>query len=434
MNEKTEIVVRGQAEIILTIKQMDTYKECLRHVREEIKDNPYIAEAIKVLPVGGFRSAIGSFWNAVVDDLRNKITFRSLSLFNKEIKMGREIKTYDDFQNYVNDDQLIDGAYRIGVIGWEANKVLKHAKETRHIFDGHPYSSNPSPIKVLAMMEDCIKYVLSQEYPTQIIDIDDYINILGTIDFDRNEYSVANALSDLPEIYKSELTNRLYTSYIHLDCSSILRSNIEFIAPILWRLLPKQVMIQVSRRIDQEIIKGNAVITRFAFSFIDVVGGTKYVSLKAKTYLVKPLIDRLNDSLDEWSIENECVKELEGYAGYIPDELIDDYVNSLTQTYVGHIGSSANFSRKDFYADGASLRIPKMFGKFDDSSAEAFINVIKNNKTLRSRINYSVKMRRLRSLGNIVLERVSERFQDRPLLELLVDETKEKKFFSMLNK
>lgn len=69
--------------------------------------------------------------------------FRSITLFNKEINFGREIKTYEDFQNYVNDDQLIEGAYKIGVIGWEASKVLKHVKETRHIFSGHPSSSDP---------------------------------------------------------------------------------------------------------------------------------------------------------------------------------------------------------------------------------------------------------------------------------------------------
>src|ERR1035437_1230872 len=137
------------------------FERCLNSVRPDLRDNPYILEGLRVLPVRGYRSAIGSFWNAVVDDLRNKIMARSLSLFNKSIQPTREVKTYEDFQNSINDDQLIEGAYKIGVIGWEASKVLKHAKETRHIFDGHPKSSEPSPVKVLAMMEDCIKYVLN---------------------------------------------------------------------------------------------------------------------------------------------------------------------------------------------------------------------------------------------------------------------------------
>lgn len=93
------------------------------------------------------------------------------------------------------------------------------------------------------MMEDCIKYVLSQEYPPQIIDMDDYINIMGTEDFDRSEFSISDAISDLPDLYKNELINRLFSYYVNDACSTILRSNIEIVAPILWRVLTKETTI-----------------------------------------------------------------------------------------------------------------------------------------------------------------------------------------------
>ncbi len=176
-NKGTEIVkIKDDHEVSSLIESR------ISEIRPELQNNPYIIEAIRVLPVKGYRSAIGSIWNAVVDDLRNKIIHRSLSLFNKEMKdrIGKECKTYEDFQNINNDDILIEGAYKIGVIGWEAQKVLKHAKETRHIFYGHPKSSDPSVFKVLAMLEDCIKYVLKEEYPLQIIDIDEYIKNMET--------------------------------------------------------------------------------------------------------------------------------------------------------------------------------------------------------------------------------------------------------------
>ena len=149
-------IVLAKQNVSLTFGETDVtplFKRCLASVRDEMRDNPYVIEALKVLPAGGYRSAIGSFWNAVVDDLRNKIIHRSLSLFNKSVACGKEIKTYEDFQNSVNDDQLIEGAYKIGVIGFEASKILRHAKETRHYFDGHPKSSEPSILKVLAMMD-----------------------------------------------------------------------------------------------------------------------------------------------------------------------------------------------------------------------------------------------------------------------------------------
>jgi len=45
-----------------------------------------------------------------------------------------------------------------------------------------------------------------------------------------------------------------------------------------------------------------------------------------------------------------------------------------------------------------------------------------------------VKLNRLRSLGNIVLEKVSSRFADRAFLEALVDPDAEKTFITSLGK
>jgi hypothetical protein len=408
------------------------FRRALSHVREDVLDNPYIQEALRVLPVGGYRSAIGSFWNAVVDDLRNKIIHRSLSLFNKTVNIGRDIKTYEDFQNYVTDDQLIEGAYKIGVIGWEASKVLKHSKETRHIFDGHPKSTEPSVIKVLAMFDDCVKYVLNEPYPPQIIDIDEYIEQMKAPDYDRNEIAIANAITELPELYKTELINRLFTSYIHEYAPSDLRSNIEFAAPILWRVLPKPLKIQVIHRVDQEITRGSSVRTSQAFAFVKLVGGTSYLTPTARTYILKPLIDRLKSNLDNWAVENECVLSLEPYAANVPADLLQDYVSALTHTYIGHTGGSAFYSRTDFYANRAAPVIPKMFEVFDDAACEAFIECVRTSRILWRRIESPAKLNRLRSLANIVLQRISAKFPDRTFLEVLVNADQEPEFFKLL--
>lgn len=429
---KNALIRKDTSEVEVIKKDNKLFQQCLMAVREDLRDNPYIEEAIRVLPVGGYRSSIGSIWNAVVDDLRNKIIYRSLDLFNKEMKLRKEIKTYEDFQDNVNDEELIEGAYKIGVISWEARKVLKHAKETRHIFDGHPKSSNPTPIKVLGMLEDCIKYVLSQEYPTPIIDIDEYINLLGTEDFDRNEFSAENALSDLPNRYKKELINRFFTAYIHLDCSSILRSNIEFVAPILWYLIKKDVKLQVVRRVDKEIIKGHVSITEYCFNFVEIVDGMKYLSANAKKHIIAPLVKQLKESFDDWPTENKITRELEKYSGYIPHDLIYDYVWALTQTYVGYMGSSYEYSRTDFYANGAAQIIPDMFEKFDDTYADIFLNVINDNSLLRRRLKNPTKMKRLRDLADIIYEKLSNRYKNKKIFDALLDEEQERKFYKLL--
>jgi hypothetical protein len=400
----------------------------LRSVRDDLLDNPYIAETLRVLPVGGYRSAIGSLWNAVVDDLRNKIMARSLALFNKAAGVGRDVRSYEDFQNFVNDDQLIDGAYKIGVIGWEASKVLRHAKETRHIFDGHPRSREPSIVKVLAMMDDCVRYVLAEPYPAPIIDIDDYIAILGEQKFDRNPLAVENALGELPELYKEQLVNRLFSAYVHEGAPTILRSNIEFVLPILWQVLPKEVKVQIVRRIDQLIPQGDVATTDQGFAFVRLVDGTPYLSPTARKYKIQPLVQRLKENLDTWRIENEVVGELAPYASVIPVEITPAYVSAIVHTYVGHTGSSMQFSRTNFFADGAALHIPRMMEAFDDRAAEAFIDCIRESSILRHRLRSSAKIRRLRSLANIVLERASKKFPYRDVLEMITSEAREEDF------
>ena len=427
----------GVKTIKTDVKQAETLiSSILLSIREELRDNSYIVETLTVLPVGGYRSAIGSIWNAVVDDLRNKVIHRSVEMFNKEMTgLGREIKTYEDFQNYVNDDQLLEGAYKLGIISWEAQRVLKQAKETRHIFDGHPKSTTPTIIKVLGMIEDSVKYVLSQDFPQKLVDIDKYLEIMEKTNFDRNTYVISNMTADLPDRYKEILINKLFTFYIDPNCSAILRSNIEFVAPILWQVLQNTVKNQVCTRVDREILSGNKVTTDYSLTFINLVEAMHMLSTNAKKYVLEPIITKLNENIDQWSIEAECVSILSFYAGYIPRELIYDYVNGITQSYIGYRGYSYQFNRTDFFSDSAASYIPKMFTYFDDESTKAFVDVLKTNKQVRSRLlSHPNKISRLRILGNIVIQRISDNFPDKEILELLIDEQKEKQFFDIIGK
>ena len=158
------------------------------------------------------------------------------------------------------------------------------------------------------------------------------------------------------------------------------------------------------------------------------------MSATARKYKLTPMVNKLKASLDDWGQENDCVRELEPYAAFIPDNLLEDYVRALVMTYVGYTGGSSRYSRTDFYANEAALRIPGMFQAFDDKAGAAFVEAIRGNTSLRTRITDPVKLNRLRSLGNIVLEKVSSRFADRAFLEALVDPEAEKKIITSLGK
>ena len=62
------------------------------------------------------------------------------------------------------------------------------------------------------------------------------------------------------------------------------------------------------------------------------------------------------------------------------------------------------------------------------------MTTIKSNRLLQQRIQSNVKLRRLRTLGEIVYKRISEHFDEKEFLEMLLDEESEKKFFEMIKK
>jgi hypothetical protein len=236
----------------------------------------------------------------------------------------------------------------------------------------------------------------------------------------------------LPEIYKSELINRIFKSYILEESSSELRSNIQFISPLLWKVLPKEHKNQIVKSLDRIITESNTKRTERAFKFVDLVGGNIYLTANSRNYVITPLVAGLKANLDDWPSESKYVKDLKKYASYVSIDLLNDYVWALTHTYVGYTGLSYQYSRSDFYANSAAPYIQDMFALFDDNSASAFIEAIKTSKTLKSRISSPTKLNRLRTLANIVLEKTSSSFSENEFLETLVDETKEKEFLSKI--
>ena len=418
--------------MILPAERVEDLQKELTNVREELIGNKYIEEARKVLKAGGLRSAIGCYWNAVSDDLRRKIMHRSLDLFNKE--MNKSAKTYEDFQNNITDYDLIEGAYKIGVLSWEAKKVIHQARENRNIFDGHPDSSEPNLFKVLNMISDCNKYVLSQEFPIPIINVNDYIVKMDTDTYDKYELAVEQAFIDLPEVYKKEMCNKLFTYYIGDTISTRFRSNIEFSFPILWKVTPKEIRQQIGQSFDKIYLEGDAMKNDKGVNLFSLIDGLRYLSTTTRKLIYEPQIQHLEDNLDNWEEEAVSVKKLDKFGSVVPDEYIERLVAALTLTYTGYKGSSHKSNRTSFYSDAAAPKISRMFEKFDNKSAEAFVKTIKTNSKLKSRINNVALLNRLRTLGDILLNKPEITGDSKIFLELLVDENRTKDFYSEINK
>ncbi|MCF8824632.1 hypothetical protein KIP45_00655 [Xanthomonas campestris pv. raphani] len=348
------------------------------------------------------------------------------------MKFRKAIERYEDFQDHVTDHDLIEGAYKIGVLSWEARKMLQQARETRNLFDGHPQSSEPGLLKVLSLISDCNKYVLSEEFPPSIIDISEYIALMDSANFARNELAVDQAFSDLPQVYKSELINRLYSSYEGENISSDLRGNIEFSAPILWKALTREDKTTIGKRFDKTVLSGDSARIARGQDFMQLVGGLMYVSIATRRILVEPIIKSLAAALDDWSEEGSISGDLRSYSSFIPVELLPDYVAAITKTYVGYRGSSPQWSRTTFYSNAAAPIVKEMFESFDSTAVDAFVDVIRTDAFLRRRIAGRGQLNRLRVLGQIALDKGLGSDLSKRFLELLVDDERTGEFYDQL--
>jgi hypothetical protein len=420
--EAKDLVIISGAEATLPASRLVEVRRELTNVRDDFRDNKYIEEAIRSLNAGALRGAIGSYWNSVADDLRCKILHRSLDLFNKEMNLS--IKDYEGFQDHVTDHNLIEGAYKIGVLDREAKKVLHHARDTRNIFDGHPDSSDPGILKVFNFIADCNKYVLSKEYPVSVIDTGEYILKMDSPNFNRHTIAVEQAFSDLPEVYKNEMINKFFTLYLSDDASTQLRGNIEFCLLILWETLDRNMRRQIGGRFDKELVAGDQIKVDRAIDFMALINGLRYVANASRRIVFEPKVKALEDNLDQWAIEGTITTDLVRLGTVIPASLIDRYVTALTLTYIGYGG---------YFSWAAQDNIEGLFAKFDNSSIEAFINTIKDNKTLRMRIHSSNPRQRMRALGRILLENTSPRKDLQEFLEILVDKKRSKELTKILS-
>jgi len=254
-----------------------------------------------------------------------------------------------------------------------------------------------------------------------IINVNDYLSKMDTDTYDKNDLLVEQAFIDLPEIYKTELANKLYTYYSGDSISTRFRANIEFSFPILWRVLPKESRQQIGHRFDREFLEGDSSKNDKSTNLLSLVDGLRYTTSTTRKLIFEPWIKYLEDHLDDWSDEAKAVRVLESYGSLIPDNLIDRFVSAITLTFIGYKGSSFYSSRTSFFSNAAAPRITNMFERFDNNSVSAFINNIRTNSKLKSRIKSPAKLNRLRTLGEILLNKPEIVDKNREFLELLVN-------------
>ena len=170
----------------------------------------------------------------------------------------------------------------------------------------------------------------------------------------------------------------------------------------------------------QGFLRGDQFVLDAVIDFITLVNGMRYVSSATRRIIYEPFIKELEENLDNWYAEGRAVTKIKELGNIIPDELLPRLVTALTLSYIGYSG---------VYSFDASPKIVDIFSTFDLKSASLFVEAIKTNDKIKSRIQSPKPLSRLRNLAGVILNNVQLKEDVQEFIELIIDNGKTAQLF-----
>jgi hypothetical protein len=240
-------------------------------IRPECR-GPYLERAKVAAEAGLYDAAVLYFWNESMNDLRRKVMSYGIEYF--PYQQGRHITGEDSLRENVNDYELIEGCYQLGIISKEAWFFLQQCREIRNQYTAaHLSDSQIDPLEAQNFIKNCVKYVLTHELPSPGFSIRNFMERLRNADVSQMLGEIEAGIKDQASEIRKALLNRLFDEYIDTACSSMLRSNIELVAPLVWEKVDDEGKLELGQRYVRVRVGPSQDAALLAFNFFKVVGG-----------------------------------------------------------------------------------------------------------------------------------------------------------------
>jgi hypothetical protein len=168
----------------------------------------YIEKAQRAAGVGLWDSVMLYFWNEAMHDLRRKVVAYGIEYFPSTQKLSDQ----DSLREDINDYELIEGCFQLGIISKEAWFFLQQCRDIRNQYTAaHLSDSQIDMMEALNFIKNCVKYVLTHELPSPGFSIRDFMVRLSNHDVSDMIAEIEMGINDqAPEIRKIIL-NRLFS-------------------------------------------------------------------------------------------------------------------------------------------------------------------------------------------------------------------------------
>jgi len=367
-----------------------------RAIRKECH-GPWIEKALAVWQTEAYDSAYLYFWNRAMADLRTKVMAYGKEHLEAIIK--KEIQDERDLINILDDKNLIDHCFELGIISEEAWFFLHKAREIRNHYSlAHQFDAPIDPIEALNIIKNCIKYVLAHQVPSPGINLKNLLKKLQTED-------VSSSISEFEATYREQSSkivnitlNRLFDDFIKEKSNHIYINNILTLAPILWKLADSSTKSRIGRAIAKLRTEADSMTNKQALIFIKRVDGFKFVPESIRVAIFTTAAEKLYEAcqgIDNFHNEPIYAKELYELGDVIPSSAIDQCTRAVFLSYIGN---------QYGYSWGAEYYNKQMIKSWNSQNISSLMDALDNDLIIIGRLDSEGPASRFKNVLHMIID------------------------------
>ena len=362
----------------LSPRQLDV-SAIKRAIRTECH-GPWIEKAIAVWQVGACDASYLFFWNRAMADLRAKVMAYGKEHLEAIIK--REIGDERVLINVLDDKNLIDHCFELGIISEQAWFFLHKAREVRNHYSlAHQFDAQIDPIEAINIIKNCIIYVLACQVPAPGINLKSLLEKLKKED-------VTPHLPEFEATYREQASkivditlNRLFDDFVIEKSNHIYMNNILSLAPILWGLADSRTKHRIGKVIAKLRTEADTATSTQALAFVKRVNGLKYVPESIRVAMFISAAEKLFEvcqGIDNFYNETPQAKELCELGKDVPSSSTHECTRAV---FLSYIGNQYGYSR------GANTYNKPMIQAWNSLNLSSLVDILDNDLTIIGRLD-----------------------------------------------
>ncbi len=237
---------------------------------------------------------------------------------------------------------MINGALKIDLITPIGYKHLDCIRYMRNwVSAAHPNQSEITGLNLINWLEICIKEVISTPPSNIQVRINQLLsNIKTQLIEDDQANSIIVFFTELGADKADALIKGFFGIYIDKKTTQQTRTNINILAPELWKIVSEEVKFDFGIRYATFVANADNSMKNEAKRFLEVVEGMSYLPDSTKIPQIKAAIDNLiiahnnlNNFYNEPSFAKQLLKVV-GSHGEVPVQMNFIYVKSIVSVFL----------------------------------------------------------------------------------------------------